>query len=200
MGIMKASRIYILTGLEKMSDPAFQHIHIFGAPGAGVTTLGKTLAAHLGYAHFDTDDYHWFTEDALPYKRRRNPDHRRQLLTRDLDASDRWVLSGSLCGWGDVFIPRFDKVVYLWLPAELRTKRIAERETLRYGTARITDGGDLHAVFEKFQTWAAAYDETSDNIRSRSKELEWLSALRCHTQRIEADYTVERLVEMVTGL
>ncbi|MBL7783360.1 MAG: hypothetical protein JNM22_19165 [Saprospiraceae bacterium] len=183
-----------------MSDSAFQRIHIFGAPGSGVTTLGKALAAHLGYAHFDTDDYHWFTEDALPYKRRRNPEHRRQLLTRDLDAADRWVLSGSLCGWGDVFVPRFDKVVYLWLPAPMRTARIEARETLRYGAERIAPGGDLHVVYEKFQAWAAAYDHASDNIRSRNKELEWFAALPCITQQIEIDYPVKELIEMVIKL
>ena len=96
------------------------HLHILGAPGSGVTTLGKALAERLKIKHFDTDDYHWFTDDALPYRRRRNPDHWRQLMTKDLDAHESWVLSGALCGWGEVFIPRFNVVVYCWLPADIR--------------------------------------------------------------------------------
>jgi adenylate kinase family enzyme len=99
-----------------------------GAPGAGVTTLGKALAKHLGCLHFDTDDVYWFTNDDLPYRRKRNPDHRRKLLTERLNNVETWVLSGSLCGWGDVFALQFDLVVWLWLPSEIRIPRIEQRE------------------------------------------------------------------------
>ena len=34
-------------------------IHVFGASGAGVTTLGRALADALGTPHHDTDDYFW---------------------------------------------------------------------------------------------------------------------------------------------
>ncbi len=172
-------------------------IHLLGAPGAGVSTLGKALAQHLHVPHFDTDDYHWFTDDALPYRRRRNPDHRRQLLSKDLDAHESWVLSGALCGWGDVYIPQFDRVIYLWLPAEIRLMRIRERETLRFGAERIAPGGDLNIVFEKFLQWAAAYDDDSGNIRSRARELEWLSALNCPVLSIEEACGVGEMVERI---
>lgn len=172
-----------------------KHLHILGAPGAGVTSLGKELAARLSSAHFDTDDYHWFTDDVLPYRRRRNPDHRRQLLSRDLTETPAWVLSGALCGWGDVFIPHFDAVVYLWLPAEIRIERIRARELARYGPERIAPGGDLHTVFEKFLAWAAAYDQPGDNIRSREKELEWLEKLPCPVLKIETEQHLSGLAE-----
>jgi adenylate kinase family enzyme len=172
-------------------------IHLLGAPGSGVTTLGKALAKKLGVPHFDTDDYHWFTDDALPFRRRRNPDHRRQLLTKDFAAHESWVLSGAMCGWGDVFIPVFDIVVWLWAPVETRLDRIQARERLRYGPERVAPGGDLHVVFEKFLTWAAAYDDASDNIRSRSKELDWLAELKCPVLRFEEDLTIEVLVQKV---
>jgi len=172
-------------------------IHLLGAPGSGVTTLGRSIAERLNTPHFDTDDYHWFTDDALPYRRRRNPDHRRLLLTKDLDAHESWVLSGALCGWGDVFIPRFSAVVYCWLPVEIRLARIRERELARYGAERLAPGGELHTVFEKFCTWAAAYDEDSGNIRSRSRELEWLEKLTCPVLRIENTFGTMELEEQV---
>jgi len=172
-------------------------IHLLGAPGSGVTSLGKALAEKLGVQHFDTDDYHWFTEDVLPYRRRRNPDHRRQLLTKDFSAHESWVLSGALCGWGDVFIPQFDAVVWLWLPKETRLHRIQGREQLRFGQERIAAGGDLNLVFEKFITWAAAYDDASDNIRSRAKELDWLASLPCPVYKIQEERSLEQLVEKV---
>ncbi len=159
-------------------------IHIMGAPGAGVSTFGLQLANKLGYAHLDTDDFYWFTQDDLPYKRKRNPDHRRRELSTALDQTERWVLSGSLCGWGDVFVPRFQKVYYLTAPVEVRLNRIRARETARYGPERIAPGGDLHIVFEKFLDWAARYDEPSDNIRSKDRELDWLAHLQCPVEKI----------------
>lgn len=170
-------------------------IHILGAPGSGVTSLGRSLAQRLEAPHFDTDDYHWFTDDPLPYKRRRNPDHRRALLARDLDAHESWVLSGALCGWGDVFIPRFDAVIWLWLPADTRLARIRAREEARYGADRINPGGDLNSVFEKFCTWAANYDSPAGNMRSKDSELAWLEQLTCPVFRFEHIVTESRVME-----
>lgn len=169
-------------------------IHILGAPGSGVTTLGKALAERLGFPHFDTDDYYWFTDDPLPYRRKRNPDHRRHLLQKDLEKSDTWVLSGALCGWGDVFMPQFELVVYLWLPVETRLARIREREIQRYGAERLAPGGDLHIIFEKFLTWAAAYDAENENIRSRASELHWLQKLACPVLKIEVEMPVNEAI------
>lgn len=174
---------------------AIQRIHIFGAPGSGVTTLGKALANRLGFPHFDTDDYYWFTEDELPYRRKRNTEHRRTLLQRDIDQTPQWVLSGALCGWGDVFIPSFDAAIYMWLPANLRLARIRERETGRYGVARLEEGGDLHNVFHKFLDWAANYDRNTGNLRSRAAELQWLEQLRCPVYRVEAEMPLESLTD-----
>ena len=172
-------------------------IHVFGAPGSGVTTLGRALAQTLNIPHFDTDDYHWFTNDALPYRRRRNPEHRRNLMTQDFETHQNWVLSGALCGWGDVFIPKFEAVVYCWLPSKLRLARIQARELGRYGAESLAPGGDLHSVFEKFCTWAVAYDEDSSNIRSRAQELAWLDQLPCPVLRLESEQSVNTSVEIV---
>jgi adenylate kinase family enzyme len=172
-------------------------IHILGAPGSGVSTLGKALAAQRQTPHFDTDDYHWFTDDALPYRRRRNPDHRRQLLGKDLTEHPSWVLSGALCGWGDVFIPHFEAVIWLWLPIETRLARIQERERLRYGASRIEAGGDLHGVYEKFLDWAAAYDLETDNIRSNAREQAWLETLCCPVLRMREEMPIEQVLEAV---
>ncbi|MCC6726800.1 MAG: AAA family ATPase [Saprospiraceae bacterium] len=172
-------------------------LHILGAPGAGTTSLGKALAQRLGCPHFDTDDVYWFTDDELPYRRKRNPDHRRQILAERLNSGDNWVLSGSLCGWGDVFAPQFDLVVWLWLPADVRIPRIEQRERLRYGNARLDPGGDLHLVFEKFKTWAAACDDEGGGLRSRGNELEWLKTLACPVIQIEEKMEIGQLTDRV---
>lgn len=171
-----------------------------GAPGAGVSTLGKALAKRLGHAHFDTDDVYWFTDDELPYRRKRNPDHRRQLLTEHLGTSESWTLSGSLCGWGDVFIPQFELVVWLWLPADLRIPRIEQRERLRYGNERLEPGGDLHVVFEKFKQWAATCDDEGGGLRSKQNELDWLAQLTYPVIKIEENLSTEEMVEQLMKL
>lgn len=155
----------------------FTRIHLFGAPGAGVTTLGRALAERLEFPFFDTDDYYWFTDDPLPYRRKRNTEHRLRLLTNDLDqAGDRYVVSGALLGWGDTLLPRFDAVVYRWLPQPIRLERIRARETGRYGAERLAPGGDLHVVFEKFLQWAAGYDAApATNLRGHLAETTWLT-------------------------
>ena len=104
-----------------------QRIHILGASGSGTTTLGHALAERLNYAHFDTDDYFWLPTDP-PFTEKREITLRQQLLMDDLTAHGSWILSGSLCGWGDVAIPLFELVVFLWIPPETRMERLRQRE------------------------------------------------------------------------
>lgn len=149
-------------------------IHIMGAPGAGITTLGKSLASALDFMHFDADDYHWFTTDPEPYRRKRNPDHRRKLLSEDLQKEKNWILTGSICDWGTIFAPQFQAIIFCTAPTTVRLERIKERELARYGNQRLTNGGDLQIVFEKFVDWAAAYETNMERSRSLIKELEWV--------------------------
>lgn len=149
-------------------------IHLMGAPGAGITTLGKNLAQQLDYKQLDADDYHWFTTDPEPYRRRRNPDHRRKLLSEDLEKEKKWILTGSICDWGTTFAPQFQAAIFCYAPTEIRLDRIKKREMERYGTNRLTNGGDLQLVFEKFLHWAAEYDSNTERNRSHHMELDWL--------------------------
>lgn len=178
----------------------YHHVHIFGAPGSGVSTLGKALADRLGYSFFDTDDYYWFTGDDLPYRRKRNPEHRLRLLRSDLAEAPQFVLSGALFGWGDpVMREQIDLIVYRWLPAALRLERIRKREAARYGRERLLPGGDLHVVFEKFLNWSAGYDQEDTMLqRTRSADLRALEeASVCPVLHLEQDQTVEALVTCI---
>lgn len=109
------------------------------------------------------------------------------------------MLSGSLCGWGDVFVPKIEMAIYLWLPTEIRLARIREREIRRYGAERLAPGGDLNLVFEKFLTWAAAYDVENENIRSRANELRWLEQFACPVLKIEEEMPLNASLEIVVG-
>src|SRR5215471_7106483 len=122
----------------------YKRIHIFGASGSGTSTLGSALAQHLQYQHLDSDNYYWLPTNP-PFQIKRDIEERQKLLLDDLSASDSWVLSGSLCKWGDIAIPLFDVVVFLWLPSDIRFARLRNRESQRYGEEAISQGGHLHS-------------------------------------------------------
>jgi adenylate kinase family enzyme len=67
-------------------------IHILRASGSGTTTLGRVLAEHLHFPHFDTADYFWQPTD--PPFTQRECTARQQLLMDDITAQDSWVVSG----------------------------------------------------------------------------------------------------------
>jgi len=167
-----------------MASGGPDHIHILGASGSGTSTLGRAIAQSFGHVHLDTDDYFWEPTDP-PFQRPREREHRLALLGAGLDAHPRWVLSGSLCGWGDVFIPRFDLVIFLLVPQEIRLARLLERERRCYGEEALAAGGAMHAGHTAFMTWAAGYDDGGEEMRSRRQHETWLAALPCPCLRLE---------------
>jgi adenylate kinase family enzyme len=164
-------------------------IHILGASGSGTTTLGQALAARLQCPHFDTDDYFWLPTDP-PFTHQRERTERQQLLLENITAQDSWVVSGSLCGWGDVAIPLFGLVVFLAIPRDIRMERLHRREHERFGE-RILPGGDMYELSQAFLAWAASYDEGGLDIRSRQLHEEWLGTLPCPIICFEGQYTIE---------
>ena len=172
-----------------------QRMHILGASGSGTTTLGRALAERLHYPHFDTDDYFWLPTEP-PYTQRRRQTERARLLMDDLTAHHLWVVSGSLCGWGDVAISLFELVVFLWIPQDIRMARLQHREHERFGE-RIRPGGDMYEHSQAFLAWAASYDEGGVNMRSRRRHDQWLRTLPCPVLYFEGAYTIE---EHLAGL
>ena len=173
-----------------------RRVHIVGASGSGTTTLGRALARRLECPHLDTDDYFWLPTDP-PFLRKRSRPARQALLEADLSLHDAWVLSG----WGDMFIPLFDLVVFLWVPPAVRLARLRERERGRYGDAAIAPGGAMHQTHTAFIAWAAAYDDGDLSMRSRRMHEEWLAALPCPVLRLaEPRATAEHLERMMEYL
>lgn len=121
-------------------------IHIMGASGSGTTSLASALADRHGHRHLDTDDFYWLPTDP-PYRQPRQREERLVLLRSALAESASWVLSGSLCGWGDPLISEFDLVVFLVVPTEVRLARLRARELQRYGHEAIAAGGKLHQAY-----------------------------------------------------
>jgi hypothetical protein len=108
----------------------------------------------------------------------------------DLTAQGQWVVSGSLCGWGDVAIPLFELVVFLSIPQDIRMERLHRREHTRFGE-RILPRGDMYEQSQAFLMWAASYDEGGLDTRSRQLHEEWLGTLPCPILCFEGEYTIE---------
>ena len=173
-----------------------RRIHITGASGAGVTSLGRALADALAITHHDTDDYFWLPTNP-PYREMREVADRIRLMREVfLDRSD-WVLSGSLDGWGDPVIPLFDLVVFLYAPTAIRLERLRAREARRFGEA-VAPGGSQHEQAGKFIEWASHYDDGTREGRNLARHQAWLATLPCRVQCLDGTRQLPDLVREIT--
>jgi adenylate kinase family enzyme len=176
--------------------PAPDRIYITGASGSGVTTLGAALAAELDCPHHEVDAIFWEPTDP-PFQRPRALADRQARLREAAGASDRWVISGSLDGWGDLAIPRMELAVFLWIPPALRIERLHLRERERHPAEARAPGGAMHENFKTFIAWAERYDTAGMEQRSRVRHEAWLAALPCPVLRIAGDTTLADRVARV---
>lgn len=174
-------------------DPV--RLHILGGSGSGTTTLGRALARRWSCRYVDVDDVFWLPTTP-PYQTTRPREQRLALLQDALAATESWVLSGSLCGWGDPLIPLFTHVVFLSLPKELRMARLLARERERHGDA-IAPGGPMCEQHQEFVRWAADYDEGDLTKRSRQRHDAWLEAIPCPVLRLDGELSTEDQVNRV---
>lgn len=153
-------------------------IYLYGPSGGGITTLGRALAAELGWRHMDTDDYFWEPTDP-PYTVKRPIEKRLELMAAELDgAAGGTVISGALDGWGDPLIPRFTLAVRLEVDPALRLERLRARELAAFGE-RILPGGDMYENHQEFMEWAARYDTAGPEQRSLARQKVWEEGLPC---------------------
>jgi adenylate kinase family enzyme len=175
-------------------------IHIVGASGSGTTSLAVEIARRYGYRHVDTDDYYWL-RTVPPYREKRPEEERLALLRQAFSESKSWVLSGSLCGWGDPLISEFELVVFLVVPTPVRLARLLVRERARYGQQAIASGGELHRAHVEFLDWAGRYDTGGVEMRSRVLHEAWLATVSCPVMRLEGDLSAdEQLGQLQTSL
>jgi adenylate kinase family enzyme len=168
-------------------------IHIMGASGAGVTSLGRAVADALAIPHHDTDDYFW-QPTTPPYQKMRERADRLRLMHEVFLPRADWVASGSLAGWGDAIIPTFDLVVFLTTPREIRLQRLRSREATRYGADAVASGGWRHKETVEFIEWASHYEDGDRASRSLAKHQAWLATLPCPVLRLDGSWPLPELV------
>jgi adenylate kinase family enzyme len=173
-----------------------RRVHITGASGAGVTSLGRALAGALSIPHHDTDDYFW-QPTSPPYQDKREPADRLRLMNEMFVPRPAWVLSGSLSGWGDPLIPAFDCVVFVTTSTEIRLQRLRAREAMRFGADAVVAGGWRHKELEEFIEWASQYDDDRAS-RSLAKHEAWLATLPCPVLRQDGSQPLPKLVAEVS--
>jgi adenylate kinase family enzyme len=173
-------------------------IHITGASGSGVTTLGRTLADVTGAAQLDTDDFYWAPVEPK-FSEKRAPEERIQLLREAMDAAGEhgWILSGSIGTWGEPLVPLFNLVIFLSAPAEVRVARLKVREEAELGAAAIAPGGPRHAEYVAFIDWAAQYEFGKREGRSRTLHEAFLARLTCPVLRLDGTAPTEQLLPRV---
>lgn len=172
-------------------------IHIMGASGAGTSTLGRALAARLGIAQFDTDDFYWLPVEPAYSEKRPAAERLRLLGEAFATAGERdWVLSGSIGDWGAPLIPLFRLVVFLRTPTDVRVVRLRAREAERYGAA-IEPGGSRHKECEEFIAWSADYDAGTVAGRNLARHEAWLANLPCPVLRLDGTEPVDVLAQKV---
>lgn len=171
-------------------------IHITGAAGAGVSSLGRALGAALGVTCIDSDDAYWEPTDP-PFTAKRPVAARRDWLLA-AQGTGGWIVAGSLCGWGDAAVVEADLIVFLTVPTELRLERLREREYRAFGD-RIGPGGDMEHIHSAFLKWAAGYDDPHFTGRSRVTHESWLREQRAPVLRLDGTEPPEALVAGVLG-
>jgi len=147
------------------------------------------MASSHGHRHLDTDDYFWLPTNP-PFRETRPHGARLELLRRSMGESNSWVLSGSLCGWGDPLVPEFELIVFLTVPTPIRLARLGIREHERYGPHAITPGGAYHGAHVEFLQWAARYDTAGLEMRSRALHEAWLATVSCRVIRLDGDLSL----------
>ena len=129
----------------------------------------------MGLVVLDSDAFfHKLTDP--PFQEQYTPEERRMRLGAALVQESSWVLSGSVATWDlDVMEPTHG--VLLKAPAELRMRRLLERQRCQFGP-RIERAGDMEEEHEAFMRWAAGYEDCEGAGRNLVTDAAFLEA-RC---------------------
>lgn len=171
-------------------------IHIFGASGSGVTTLGKALSKKLNIEYFDSDDFFWLASK-IPFTIKQDSEIRNTIVAEKLNDINDWIFGGSMIHWGPNVFPAFDLIIFLYLPPEIRLERVRKREYERYGD-EIIFNPERKEMFAKFMDWTEDYDHnTGIANRTLHAHREWLSTINTPLLEISGDYDIQQKIEII---
>ena len=166
-------------------------IIVFGASGSGTTSVGAELSRILGFSHFDIDDFFWNWDTEVPFTTPNTKEDRIEKLLNAVNSCTGFVLSGSICGWDEPFIPLFDLAVFVKTDTSTRIERLRKRELSEYGD-RILPGGDMYEYHNSFLIWASQYDDIlHPPERCLALHEQWATTLPCPVIGIDGADEIE---------
>ena len=115
--------------------------------------LWAALYQKNSVCQFDVDDYYWIKTDP-PFQRSYSIKNRIDRLNEDLIDEAGWILSGSLCSWGNGLFPLYIGDIYV--PRQRATITASSYRVKRW--RKDTSGGDQCETYQAFMTWANLYE------------------------------------------
>lgn len=157
-------------------------IMIMGPSGAGKTTLGELLAKELGYTFVDIDEYIWRKDTEIPFSAMYPKAEKISRLQEAISNCEHFVMAGSMNSFHEYFDPCFELVVHLHADAQLRVKRVHERERNAFGK-RVLEGGDMYEEHQRMLSDIAGYDYGIGGCTLQQHE-NWIKSLKCKVIRL----------------
>lgn len=161
-------------------------ILVLGLNGCGKTTVGREVAARLGFFRMDAEDYYFPTPGDYSVSRTEAEVHR--LMEEDIVRHDDFVLSCVRCNISEESLRHIRLAAVLRTSPELRAQRIIQREIDRFGS-RVLPGGDMYESQQAFHAFAAA---RSEDIVSSS-----LDRLCCPVVELDAALPVDEIAGQI---
>ena len=164
-------------------------IVICGLNGVGKSTLGKALAANLGFHFIDIEDLYFpKTDPHYIYASPRTRDEAQKLLLRAINVHESFVLASVTGDYGEAFHSAFQYAVLVSVPKEIRLQRVKDRSFQKFGD-RMLPGGDLYEREEKF----------FELVKSRTENTveDWVQTLDCPVIRIDGTKPVEENTKLI---
>ena len=137
--------------------------------GCGKSTLGKALAADIGYRFIDSEDLYFpKTDSDYMFSSPRSAREAEELLMKEIAIEPRFVFASVAVKSFTSVIPHLKAAFLMEVPREVRLRRVRVRSEMRFG-GRVVAGGDLREREEQFFVNTASRDDS--NAREQAKLL-----------------------------
>ena len=170
-------------------------IMIMGSSGAGKTTLGNLVAKELGYTFVDIDEYIWRKDTEIPFSLMYSKAEKISRLQEAISDCEHFVMAGSMNSFHEYFDPYFELVVHLHTDAQIRVKRVHERELGWFGE-RILEEGDIYEEHQKMLSGIAGYDYGIGGCTLQQHE-NWIKSLKCKVIKLDGADTIEKNLNII---
>lgn len=181
-------------------------IAVIGLNGAGKSSIAHALAATLGYAEMDVEDY-YFPEQKesrqkalegiyvrpsflgeVPFSVSRTKEEVQRMLLNDLPSSTGFILSGVTMNWSEEILSKIDLAFWVQVPLEIRLQRIRDREEKRFGSMALPGG----AMYEQQQQFREVVADRDSKTVEQS-----ISKLHCPVHKLDGTLPVKENVDLI---